>query len=121
MYNTWADMIEARGKAEWAAALAEFGRPPIFEGVESFRIDADISEELLPSVLRGAAMSDLPPAGALAALPHPALILAWDTDPGHPISSAEYLADTLPDAQLHIATEADDVRTWTGRIEKFLS
>ena len=55
--------------------------------------------------------------GAIAV---PALILAWDTDPVHPLSSAEYLADTLPDATLHISTAADDVRTWTDRIEKFL-
>jgi pimeloyl-ACP methyl ester carboxylesterase len=120
MYRIWADMIEAQGKAPWAQGIAQFGKPPIFEEVESFRIDADITEELLPSVLRGAAMSDLPPAEALATLTHPTLILAWDTDPGHPISSAEYLADTLPDATLHISTTADDVRTWTERIEKFL-
>jgi pimeloyl-ACP methyl ester carboxylesterase len=120
MYRRWADTIEAKGKADWAAGLAQFGKPPIFEQVESFRIDADISEELLPSVLRGAAMSDLPPAAALAALPHPALILAWDTDPGHPVSSAEYLADTLPDTRLHIAKSADDIGTWTGRVEEFL-
>ena len=120
MYRIWADMVEAQGKAPWAQALAQFGKPPIFEEVASFRIDADITEERLPSVLRGAAMSDLPPAEALATLTHPTLILAWDTDPGHPISSAEYLAGTLPDATLHISTTADDVRTWTERIEKFL-
>ena len=95
--------------------------PPIFEQVDSFRIDADVTEELLPSVLRGATMTDLPPAAAIAALTPPVPILAWDTDPVHPLSSAEYLADTLPDGTLHISTAAEDVRTWAERIEKFLA
>jgi non-heme chloroperoxidase len=120
MYETWAAMIEADGKAKWAAGMAQFAKPPIFEDVDSFRIDADITEELLPWVLRGAATTDLPPTEALAAVEHPALILAWETDPVHPISSAQYLAATMPNATLHVSGTVDDVRTWADRIDEFL-
>jgi pimeloyl-ACP methyl ester carboxylesterase len=120
MYETWAQMIEAEGKAKWAAGMAQFARPAIFETVDSFRIDADSPEELLPWVLRGAATTDLPPTEALAAIEHPALILAWVSDPVHPVSSAEYLAATMPRTTLHVSETIDDVRTWTSRIEEFL-
>jgi pimeloyl-ACP methyl ester carboxylesterase len=100
--------------------MAQFAKPPIFEDVDSFRIDADITEELLPWVLRGAATTDLPPTEALAAVEHPALILAWETDPVHPISSAQYLAATMPNATLHVSGTVDDVRTWADRIDEFV-
>jgi pimeloyl-ACP methyl ester carboxylesterase len=120
MYETWAKMIDADGKAKWAEGMARFAKPAIFETVDSFRIDADITEELLPWVLRGAATTDLPPTDALAALDHPTLILAWESDPVHPVASAEYLAATMPNATLQVSGTIDDVRTWTGRIEEFL-
>jgi pimeloyl-ACP methyl ester carboxylesterase len=121
MYETWAKMIEADGKAPWAAGMAQFARPAIFETADSFRIDADVSEELLPSVLRGAATTDLPPAEALAAIEHPTLVLSWDTDPVHPVSTAEYLAATMPHATLRVSETIEDVRGWAARIEEFLS
>jgi pimeloyl-ACP methyl ester carboxylesterase len=120
MYAGWAAMIEAEGKAKWAAGMAQFAKPSIFEHVDSYRIDADITEELLPWVLRGAATTDLPPTEALAAIEQPALILAWESDPVHPISSAEYLAATLPHATLHVSGTVEDVRTWATRIDEFL-
>jgi non-heme chloroperoxidase len=120
MYETWARMIEADGKAKWAEGMARFARPTIFETVDSFRINADISEELLPWVLRGSATTDLPPTEALAAIEHPALILSWESDPVHPVASAEYLAATMPHATLHVSGTIEDVRTWAERIEEFL-
>jgi pimeloyl-ACP methyl ester carboxylesterase len=121
MYETWAKTIEADGKAAWAAGMAQFPKPAIFESVDSYRIEADVTEELLPWVLRGAATTDLPPAEALAAVEHPTLILAWETDPVHPVSTAEYLTATMPHATLHVSGTAEDVRGWTGRIDEFLS
>lgn len=121
MYESWAKTIEADGKDPWMASMTEFSAPAIFEGLDTYRIDADITEELLPWVLRGAATTDLPPTEALAALDHPTLILAWATDPVHPISSAQYLAKTMPHATLSVSETLDDVRTWTGQIDAFLS
>jgi pimeloyl-ACP methyl ester carboxylesterase len=121
MYETWAATIEADGKAPWVAKMAQFPKPAIFEHLDSYRIDADVTEELLPWVLRGAATTDQPPAEALAVLDHPTLILAWESDPVHPVSAAEYLAKTMPHATLRVSATLDDVRTWTAQIEAFLS
>jgi hypothetical protein len=81
---------------------------------------ADIPEELLPSVLRGAAASDLPPTEAIAALEHRALVLAWAGDPGHPESTAERLHELLPTSELHVATQLTDLFTWSATIADFL-
>ena len=75
---------------------------------------------MLPTILRGAAASDLPPAEAIAALDVPALILAWDTDAGHPVSTAERLAALLPRAELHVAREPEEVSTWPARVAAFV-
>jgi pimeloyl-ACP methyl ester carboxylesterase len=54
-----------------------------------------------------------------AAVTHPVLILAWDTDTGHPVSTAQKLADLLPKAELHISHTLADVRTWGDRAAAF--
>jgi pimeloyl-ACP methyl ester carboxylesterase len=89
--------------------------------VDAFRVDADITEEVLPWVLRGASTTDPPPADALAAVAHPTLIVARETDPVHVVTTARYLRSTMPDATLHVSGTVDDVRTWANRIDEFLS
>jgi pimeloyl-ACP methyl ester carboxylesterase len=121
MYRSGAEAVETAGLASWVAALNAYAKPPIFDGVDSFRLDVAVAEPLLPAVLRGAASTDLPAAGALAGVAHPALILAWDTDPVHPVSTAEYLAGVLPRAELHVSTTVDDVRSWPARAAAFLA
>ena len=46
----------------------------------------------------------------------PALILAWDTDPGHPVTTAQRLCDLLPEATLHIAKTTTDIATWPTQV-----
>jgi 3-oxoadipate enol-lactonase len=60
-YEASARYVEARGKAAWMAAAEEAPRAAIFADLPPFPFTADIPEDLLPSVLRGAAASDLPP------------------------------------------------------------
>lgn len=119
-YLTGAETIERDGAGPWLRMLATFGAPPIFAEVESFALRVSVPEALLPSVLRGAARSDLPGREQLARIEQPTLILAWDTDPTHPVSTAEMLAGTMPAARLHVSRTADDVRTWGRRIAEFL-
>jgi pimeloyl-ACP methyl ester carboxylesterase len=57
----------------------------------------------------------------VANLDHPTLILAWDTDPGHPVSTAERLHQLLSKSDLHVATTMPDVRAWPERVATFLS
>ena len=70
--------------------------------------------KILPSLFRGAALSDLPAPEALARIDVPATILAWVDDPGHPLSTAEFLAALLPKATLAVASTPEDVETWPG-------
>jgi pimeloyl-ACP methyl ester carboxylesterase len=71
--------------------------------------------------LRGAARSDLPDPDSLRAVGAPVLILAWQRDPAHPVSTAERLAELLPRSELHIAESFDDVRAWSLEIRTFLA
>ncbi len=73
------------------------------------------------AALRGAAESDLPQPHALRKLDIPALVLAWRGDPTHPISTAERLAELLPNAELQVAESGDDIRSWPERISRFIA
>jgi hypothetical protein len=76
----------------------------------------------LIAALRGAAGSDLPSPGELARIRDtPALVLAWDTDPSHPVSTAEHLARAFSHADLHIARTPGDVAAWPEEVGHFLA
>jgi pimeloyl-ACP methyl ester carboxylesterase len=121
-YRAAADYVESQSRSAFVAALRAVPPPEIFADEPALAaFEPDITEPLLPSVLRGAAASDLPDSADLAALTHPTLILAWPADPAHPVSTAEYLRDVLPDARLHVSGTAADVRTWGARVAAFLT
>ncbi|WP_377268084.1 alpha/beta fold hydrolase [Peterkaempfera sp. SMS 1(5)a] len=129
-YLARADDVERDGLPAFLAASSGATPPPVFveafaslgpEDAAAVAAGPDVSVSLLPSLLRGAAVSDLPDPGALAALPHPALILTWEGDPVHPVSTAERLAELLPCAELHISATAAEVRGWAARIADFLA
>ncbi len=119
LYELSVAVIEAQGKAAWLELANASPKAAIFES-DPTPFDADISEELLPFVLRGAAASDLPDPAAIVAIAVPALLLTWATDAGHPVSTAERLADLLPDAELHVAETIPQIRTWPERVAAFL-
>ncbi|MER7501418.1 alpha/beta fold hydrolase [Nonomuraea pusilla] len=121
-YRRLADLIERHGVAEGLAKAAEGAEvPAIFRDLDVPVTLPDVAEDLLPSLLRGAARGDLPAPADLAALTLPVLILAWDTDPAHPVSTAERLREVLPGSTLHISREAADLVSWQPRIVEFLS
>lgn len=109
-YRRLADFIDAHGMERFLRASQDMYRPPATVGTPT--TVPDISGELLPSAYRGAALSDLPSREDLAALDLPVTILAWEDDPGHPVSSAEALAATLPRARLQVAARPDQVARW---------
>lgn len=74
----------------------------------------------LATLYAGAAASDLPPPDALAAIAHiPALILAWEGDPAHPLASALALQRLLPASQLQLLPNDADVATAREAIVAF--
>ena len=74
----------------------------------------------IANVFYGAANSDLPPRAELAALAHiPALIITWADDPSHPVSSSQELHRLLPQSELFVARNVDDVRQIPARLQAF--
>ena len=119
-YEASARYIETAGKAAWLAVASEAPRAAIFADLPPFPSTADIPEELLPFVLRGAAASDLPAPGDISMITQPTLVLAWAGDPGHPVSTAERLVELLPDAELRVAAKIGHVLGWPEQVAAFL-
>lgn len=121
IYENSASFVRAKGKDRYVEAVQRLPMIPILADHAEYRLlPPDISERLLPFVLEGAASSDLPPIDALRALDVPTLILAWDTDPGHPVSTASALHETLPCSTIHVAQTVPEIRSWGTVVVEFL-
>lgn len=112
--------LRAQGNDEGLAAIQVDVRPPILAMEGAAPLLNNVQSDWLSAVLRGAAASDLPSPDQLGQLQQPALILAWDTDPGHPIATAERLAELLPRANLHVARTLRQVHEWPRLVASFL-
>ncbi|MFC9995298.1 alpha/beta fold hydrolase [Nocardia sp. NPDC127526] len=118
-YLDTADQIDTLGAPAWLEHWEAADPLPIFADHPQFHFTPDVPNELLAPALRGAGSSDLPPQPDVARLPHRTLILTWDTDPLHPTSTAQRLAELLPNSSLHVAKSVDDIRTWTTMVAEF--
>lgn len=118
-YELQAKLVEEQGLDAYLELAAGYPNPPAVPAELVMR--PDVTEELLPTVFRGAALSDFPPAEAIAGIRQPVLILAWAGDPGHPVSTSEKLVELLPQAELHIAESPADVAQWVDLADAFLS
>ncbi|WP_052847223.1 alpha/beta fold hydrolase [Streptomyces avicenniae] len=119
-FRTAAQLVDERGPAAFDTAFAAAPVPASLAGAPGYPPRSlGVHPDVLPALLRGAARSDLPPHEALAAVRVPTLVLAWADDPVHPVSTAEQLAELLPDARLHVSPDAADIRTWGERIAAF--
>ncbi len=107
-----ADMVERLG----IEAFVELGltAPVVPALADAPHTAPAVSEALLPALLRGAALSDLPLPDELEAIEAPTLLLAWSDDPTHPVSTALALAETLPDTRLVVARTPYGVIAWPG-------
>jgi pimeloyl-ACP methyl ester carboxylesterase len=115
-YRRLADFIEAHGMERFVAASRAMPRPPATVGTPD--TEPHVSGELLPSVYRGAAMSELPTREQIAGIAVPTTVLAWVDDPSHPLSTAEALVELMPRATLQVAQTPEDVRRWPGVLAK---
>jgi 3-oxoadipate enol-lactonase len=112
MYEQTAALVEREGLRVFESMLAQRPLPPVFSHLTRYPSGLAVSDALMPSVLRGAARSDLPPLDALAKMAVPTLLLAWAGDPVHPVETAQQLAATLPSARLHVAHTPEELRRW---------
>lgn len=120
-YASAADVVEQRGIDAYVDEWNSRPVPAILESIrEIYKFTPAVPEALFPAALRGASQSDLPSPEQVEAIAVPALILAWDTDPGHPRSTAEQLHVLLPESELHVATDLADIGPWTNHVIGFL-
>jgi 3-oxoadipate enol-lactonase len=109
-YRVAATLIETEGVGAFIASTR--GATPSPATVGAPETVPDVADALLPSLFRGAALSDLPAREALARIDVPTTILAWIGDLAHPLSTAESLAALMPQSTLTVAYTPDDVETW---------
>lgn len=109
-YLRGAEVVERLGMDAFVKAGRLTPRPPATVGTPE--TVPDVREELLPTLLRGAASSDLPAREEVASIDVPVTVLAWVEDPAHPVSTAEALRDLLPYARLEVARTPTDVARW---------
>lgn len=111
-YERMAAFIETHGVARLVSATANQPRPPATVGTPD--TVPHVAEALLPSIYRGAGLSDLPAPEKITEVTAPTTVLAWIDDPAHPLSTAEALVELMPHAMLHVAETAEDVARWPG-------
>lgn len=122
IYEAAASLVESDGVEAFRRAADATPIPAIFaDEPELVRFDPAVGASALPFVLRGAAASDLPSLDQLRALDLSVLLLAWESDPGHPVSTATALAEALPDARLSVAAALSEVRHWPVLVGDFLA
>ena len=126
LYRSGAQLVEARGVHGWLNVLQEQPQPRIFaeELPEAqdvwMRHLEQMDEKVLPAILRGAAGSDLPSREEVRSIVVPTLILAWDGDLSHPVSTAHALHELMVLSQLHVARDLAGIRSWPGLVRDFL-
>jgi pimeloyl-ACP methyl ester carboxylesterase len=121
LYEAGAALVEASGVGPFVEAAAAAPVPAPFADLpEAPRPLPDVAEDVLPTVLRGAAASDLPAREELRSLDVPALVLAWAGDAGHPVATAEALGEALPRATVAVADDLASVLSWPERVAELL-
>lgn len=121
IYEALAQVVENSTEQALTAMFASAAAAPIFADVPNYPPALGATSELLPSIFRGAGMSDLPDAHSLRLIRQRALVMPWATDPGHPLSTAERLVELLDHAELHVSSSSADIATWGARAAAFLS
>ncbi|CAN5489612.1 alpha/beta hydrolase [soil metagenome] len=124
-YELSARLVEAGEIDLLVAGAAERPPPDPFVGMPGWRdrfgqMARATAPDRLARVLRGAGATDLPSTDALASISVPTIVLAWTGDAGHPVSTAERLAELIPAARLHVASTLDQLTGWTDLVIEFV-
>ena len=120
IYEKSAEFVQRNGTAAYVAASRALPPLPLFaDQPDHGRFAPDISDELLPTVLRGAAGANLPDPQSIAAIGAPTLILSWSQDPGHPVSTGERLHELLPRSTFQVADTLAHVKAWGATVAAF--
>lgn len=121
IYEQGAQLAEHDGGAAFVQLTTTQPRTGLFQHLPDYPPHLCCSDALLPSVLRGGAVNDLPDPTHIASITIPTLILSWQDDTIHPVSTGERLADLITGAEFHVADSVDELRTWGQRAAQFLT
>jgi pimeloyl-ACP methyl ester carboxylesterase len=127
LYRAMAEILDEKGRDALAEVVEETLRAqpvtPGFEPAEEALFDAlrGWDPPALGHLLRGAAESDLPAPERLAEIEAAALIVAVRDDPGHPLSTAEVLAERMPSAELRVVGSLAEVEEIRAAAIRFLA
>jgi pimeloyl-ACP methyl ester carboxylesterase len=127
LYRGGAMLVEARGVEGYLDAMRQAFRarpiPGFDEAMQEKMLDAlrAKSADELVRMLRGAAISDLPSADQLAKLDLPTLLLPIRDDPGHPLATAERLAELIRGSELHVLRDAAELASQRDTLVRFLA
>ncbi|MFW0792079.1 alpha/beta fold hydrolase [Gordonia sp. CPCC 205333] len=108
-YRRAATIVEERGVEAFVEAGRDVPRPP---AAVPHVTAPDVVATILPSLFRGAALSDLPTPQEIVQIDIPTTILAWIDDPAHPVSTAVSLVTLLHNSTLRVARTPADVGRW---------
>jgi 3-oxoadipate enol-lactonase len=117
-YEGLANAIETNGLESMMDILRTAATPPILRDAPP--LEPRITEELLPTILRGVATSDLPDPAAIAELRMPVLILSWADDPAHPVATGQRLNELIPGSTFCVAKSRTEIEGWPALIADFL-
>ncbi|WP_051063156.1 alpha/beta fold hydrolase [Ilumatobacter nonamiensis] len=125
-YEVGAEVIESRGIETLIAAGANVAPPDPFVGDLEYREQRAAGlrswdPDRLARAMRGAARAQLPSRDDIESIACPTLVLAWTGDPVHPVSTADELGRLIPSADVHIASSAAELSTWTQLVADFVS
>eukprot|EP01065_Artemidia_motanka_P041955 TRINITY_DN5526_c0_g1_i1.p1 TRINITY_DN5526_c0_g1~~TRINITY_DN5526_c0_g1_i1.p1 ORF type:complete len:296 (+),score=90.06 TRINITY_DN5526_c0_g1_i1:43-888(+) len=114
-------------EAETAAGFARLTARPRRKRQPAFVPVARLMPRDLPNaaaagaLFRGTGASDLPSDDAIRGIAAPALILAWEDDPTHPVETAHMLHSLLPSSRIVVSSAADNtVHQWGDIAAEFL-
>jgi 3-oxoadipate enol-lactonase len=112
LYRANAGIVERGGLAAFLALGDTAPVPPALADAPETR--PTVPPELLPTVLRGAAATDLPKPKKIRRIDVPTLLLAWTGDRTHPLKTARTLRELIPDSRLVVARSPYGVMAWPG-------
>ncbi|MEA5454723.1 alpha/beta hydrolase [Sinomonas sp. JGH33] len=118
-YLANAAMVEQQGIAAFVQRDSTAPSPPALAHAPDTSIA--VPEKLLPTVMRGAAATDLPKKKAIATVEVPTLILAWSGDRSHPLTTANKLHERMPRSRIVVARTPYGIMAWPGLFAEFIT
>ncbi|MGF3055549.1 alpha/beta fold hydrolase [Microbacterium sp. YY-01] len=118
VYRTIASDVATKTETEFHQEWVSGPRAPIFTEAPP-SIVPHVAFDLIATMMHGCANSDLPAPELVAQITVPALILAWATDPAHPLSTAQELARLMPHATMRVAETLEAISAWPAQAAQF--